>query len=246
LSTAPTWPRDLGTSTVCDALGLSSLEQLDPHPSLITVGRNLRRSAHRLDSVHAQLVQLARSASQDLQRIAAGVDDLATSTHGALGHTALKIELLAARRAEMLEQLPILTDAYRRLAEARKSERTAGADRRSAALATTSGPTPVRLSPAQEAAVLAIGSGEVMVMGAFRSGKVSVASPGPDRITMPTVTSLERLKLVHWDRRTSLIAGQQLSLTTEGESRRAAILSDRHQPHTDPRTAVVVTANPPR
>ncbi|MEY9848452.1 hypothetical protein ABH940_005555 [Streptacidiphilus sp. BW17] len=240
MSTAPALPRYLGTSMVCKALELSNLDELDSDPALLAVCRDLRKAAQRLDHAHLQLVQLAYTASQDLKHIAFGTDDAAASTHGALGSTALRIELLAARRAEMMEQLPSLIGAYRRLAEVRGAQRAAGPDRRSAALSTTARPDALHLSPAQEAAVLAIGTGEVLVMESVGARKRSVACSGPERITMPTVNFLVTNRLVHWDSSTSLLAGQRLSLTTAGEARRVTIIG-KHQPPAAPGTTATPT-----
>lgn len=230
MSPEPSWPRDLGSATLRDALGVKDLHDLKPDPAQVQVARDLVKSAHRLDHVHNQLVQLAASASQDLQRIAEGADDPLTATHGALGSTALSIELLAARRAELLRQLPSLIDAYRRLAAATAPGADATADRRSAARPTASRATLIRLSDAQKTALVAIGRGEARIYESLRGSKRTVICSGPEHILPATVHTLAKHKLVLWDTGTSLYTGQRLSLTPAGERLRAAILDKQNQP----------------
>jgi len=231
MSRDPAKSTALGTQTVCAALGIADMTKLIPPPGLSLAATEILRIAYRVDHVNKELIGLAASAARDLQHLADGLDNPLHATHGVLGHTGVRIDLLAARRSELMEQLPTLIRLYQQAAASAAPATTpvavAAEERRNAARATPSRVRPPSLSETQQQALIAIGRGNAQLWSSIRGGRLSVTSQGPERIRPSTVDVLVERKLVLRDTSTSWISGQRLSLTPDGEKLRDTIVAKR-------------------
>lgn len=114
-------PTKVGTALVLAVFGVERLSAIpgwhdDEDSPLGRSADEIHRTARRLDHVQQSMVSLASTIRRDMQRVVNGDDVDLPQTHGLLGSSALALDLLCARRAELHQHLDALTQLHKILA----------------------------------------------------------------------------------------------------------------------------------
>ncbi|MER6398520.1 hypothetical protein ABT263_21070 [Kitasatospora sp. NPDC001603] len=220
-------PTKVGTALVLAVFGVERLSAIpgwhdDEDSPLGRSADEIHRTARRLDHVQQSMVSLASTIRRDMQRVVNGDDVDLPQTHGLLGSSALSLDLLCARRAELHQHLDALTQLHKILSANRPPATPVQPEGPAAARTAEAPQRPAKLNEAQRKALDAVARGRVHLQaGSVRSSaRVTTSEP----VSAVSVTALIKRKLVEADTRTSLYQGQKLRLTAAGTRLHAAVV----------------------
>ncbi|MFJ1707608.1 hypothetical protein [Kitasatospora sp. NPDC088346] len=225
-------PTAVGTALVLQALGVDRLVSIpgwhdDEDTPLGHLAGKVRSTASRLDHVQRNMVTLATSIRRDMQRVIDGHDVDLPQTHGLIGSSALSLDLLCARRAELYQHLDALTQLHKILAANRPPAPPVQPEGPATARTAKATQHPAKLNEAQRKALEAVARGRVYLQTSSLRSSARVTTSEP--VSAVSVTALIKRKLVEADTRTSLYQGQKLRLTPAGTRLHAAVVGAASQ-----------------
>ncbi|MFF2041804.1 hypothetical protein ACFVVX_15350 [Kitasatospora sp. NPDC058170] len=220
-------PTAVGTALVLKALGVDRLVSIpgwhdDEDTPLGRSAGEVRSTARRLDHVQQNMVALATGIRRDMQRVVDGKDVDLPQTHGLIGSSALPLDLLCARRAELYQHQDTLTQLHKILVAGPPPAPPVQPEGPATARVAEAPLRPAKLNEAQRKALDAVARGRVYLRSSSVRGDASVTTSEP--VSAVSVTALIKRKLVEADTRTSLYQGQKLRLTPAGTRLHAAVV----------------------
>ncbi|MGW2542731.1 hypothetical protein ACWC5I_18120, partial [Kitasatospora sp. NPDC001574] len=228
-------PAKVGTALVLAVFGVDRLAAIpgwhdDQDSPLGRSADEVHRTARRLDHVQQNMVALAGAIRSDMQRVIDGDDVDLPQTHGLIGSSALSLDLLCARRAELYQHLDALTQLHKILTASQPPAPPAHQEGPAPTRSAEDQQGPAKLSAPQRKALDAVARGKVYLQTSSIRSSARVTTTEP--VSALSVTTLIRRKLVEADTSTSLYQGQRLRLTATGTRLHAALaVADSRKAH---------------